>query len=364
MKISVQKNAFAEAIQKLTSIIGSRTTLPILNNVLIKAAGNFITLETTDLDVRITTKIEATVDKEGSTTVPAKKLLLFVKDFQGDKVNLQSDESFNLRIESGESSYKLLGITPDEFPNPATINTTRKIIIPQSDLYRYLNLVSYASSTDESRKILNGVLLSLKSNMLITVATDGKRLAIIEKPVEKFEGSEGDVVFHSRVANEVQRIMSRDGNAEIEVGDKMIKFNMGNTTLTSKIMEGSFPNYRQVIPTSFTRKAEINKESFHSSLRRIMNVISDSNPLVTVAFSEGKTTLTATSAEIGEGRESMQVKYSGPDFKILLNPNFLADPLKTMTIDKFVFQMNDGFSPVSLLGDEGFLYIMMPVRNK
>lgn len=364
MKLSVQKNILSEAIQKLTSIISSRTTLPVLNNVMMKAESDSLTMETTDLDVRITTKIPATVEKTGSTTVPAKKLLLFVKDFLGDKVAMETDDSFNLKIEAGESSYKLLGISPEEFPVPSTITPIRKIRIPQTDLQRNFSLISYASSTDESRKILNGVLLSLKANMLVTVATDGKRLALIEKPIDKFEGTEGDVVFHSRVANEVQRIIPKDGNAEIEIGEKMIKFNLGNTTLSSKIMEGSFPNYRQVIPTSFTKKVEVKKEDFHSSLRRIMNVISESNPIVTVTFTNGKVTLTANSAEVGEGRETLPVNYTGTDFKLLLNPNNLSDPLKTMTMDKFVFQMNDGFSPISLIGDEGFLYIMMPVRNK
>lgn len=364
MKFSVQKTIFADAIQKLTSIISSRTTLPVLNNVLIKAEAGVIILETTDLDVRITTKIQGTIDREGSTTVPAKKLLLFAKDFKGDKVNIESDETFNLKLNAGDSSYKLFGISPEEFPVPPTISTIRKIIIPQIDLFRHLNLVSYASSIDESRKILNGVLLSVKSNMLISVATDGKRLALLEKPIDKFEGSEGDVVFHSRVANEIQRIMTKDGNTEIEIGEKIIKFKMGETSLTSKILEGNFPNYRQIIPTSFSKKIEINKDEFHISLRRIMNVISESSPLVTLTFSTDKITITANSSDIGEGVETLPIKYSGSDFKLLLNPNNLSDPLKNMNINKFVFQINDGFSPISLLGDEGFLYIMMPVRNK
>jgi DNA polymerase-3 subunit beta len=200
--------------------------------------------------------------------------------------------------------------------------------------------------------------------MLISVATDGKRLALLEKPIDKFEGSEGDVVFHSRVANEIQRIMTKDGNTEIEIGEKIIKFKMGETSLTSKILEGNFPNYRQIIPTSFSKKIEINKDEFHISLRRIMNVISESSPLVTLTFSTDKITITANSSDIGEGVETLPIKYSGSDFKLLLNPNNLSDPLKNMNINKFVFQINDGFSPISLLGDEGFLYIMMPVRNK
>ncbi|HPO90497.1 MAG TPA: DNA polymerase III subunit beta [Victivallales bacterium] len=364
MKIIVQKNLFADAIQKLTSIISSRTTLPILNNVLIIAENDMLTLETTDLDIRITTKIPATIDKTGSTTVPAKRLLMFIRDFQGDKITLETDNSFNLKIESGESSYRLLGISPEEFPPAIPVMSVRKITIPQKDLQRHLSFVSYSTSPDETRKILNGVLLSVKSNIFITVATDGKRLALMEKPIDKFEGSDGDVVIHSRVANELQRIIPKeDGIATIEVGEKMIKFEFAGTILLSKIMEGTFPNYRQVIPTSFSKKFELNRESFYSCIRRIMNVISESNPAVTFTFFNDKITLTANSTDVGEGKESIPVEYKGPEFKFMLNPNNIMDSMKVMTVDKFILQMNDGFSPVGIFGDEGFLYIMMPVRT-
>jgi len=143
----------------------------------------------------------------------------------------------------------------------------------------------------------------------------------------------------------------------------MIKFEFAGTILLSKIMEGTFPNYRQVIPTSFSKKFELNRESFYSCIRRIMNVISESNPAVTFTFFNDKITLTANSTDVGEGKESIPVEYKGPEFKFMLNPNNIMDSMKVMTVDKFILQMNDGFSPVGIFGDEGFLYIMMPVRT-
>lgn len=364
MKITVSKNLFSDALQKLSSIISSRTTLPVLNNVLIKAENDILTMDTTDLDIRITTKIPVVVEKPGSCTAPAKRLLMFVKDFQKDNITLESDGSFNLNISAGDSNYKLLGISPDEFPLPPPITAVRSISMPQIDLYRHFSFVSYSASEDESRKILNGVLLSMKSNIFTTVATDGKRLALMEKPIDKYDGGDGDVVLHSRIANELQRIIPKDGNAVIEIGEKMIKFELGATTLTSKIMEGNFPNYRQVIPTSFSKKLEFSRDLFQSSLRRIINVISESNPVVTVTFTKDKMLIDANNTGIGEGKESIPISYSGNEFKLMLNPNNLLDAMKVMTVDKFILQMNDGFSPIGIIGDEGFLYIMMPVRNK
>jgi DNA polymerase-3 subunit beta len=363
MKISVQKEKLSDALQKLSNIIGTRTTLPILNNVLLKGEQNGLILETTDLDTRIMIKIEAEVYTPGATTVPAKKLLQFIKDFQSDKINFESDQSYHLKVEGGNSFYKLLGISPEDFPVPAQFSFIRKAVFSQSDLFRHLNLISYAVGMNDSRKILNGVLLSFKSGVLTTVATDGKRLAIVEKDMDKIDGSEGDVVIPLKIAAELQRILLKEGNIEIEIGEKQILFKTDTTTISSKLIEGTFPNYKQVIPTSFSKKIEIERENFLFSLRRIINITSSNSPFIKVLLSSGKVVLTADSSDIGEGKETIETKYSGQDLTVLFNPVHLSDPLRVMTSDLFTIQMNDGYGPVGITGDEGFLYIMMPIKN-
>lgn len=364
MKISISREKFLDALQKVASIIGSRSTLPVLANVLIEAGKDKVTLATTDLEIRITTEIEAKVEENGKTTLPAKKLLSVVRELPGEDLDLKGDENHHISIQCGKSLFKLLGLAPDDFPQPVSITPVRSIKIPQAELGRIFSQISYAVSIDDSRKVLNGILLSFKESTFTAVATDGKRLALVEKVMEKYEGEEGDSIIPSRSANEVGRLLQKEGDVNIDIGENQASFKIGSTTMTTKLVEGNYPNYKQVIPTSFSKKVEIPTSTFASAIRRVSLVVSESSSFVKMTFNKTSLVLFASSSEFGESKEAIDIEYGGSELNISFNPVFLSDPFKNLDADKITLQMNDGYSPVAISGGEGFLYVIMPVRSK
>jgi DNA polymerase-3 subunit beta len=365
MKFNIKKSNFIEGLQRVSSVIGSRSTLPILSNVMIEAASNSLILTTTDLEIRITTTIEATVETEGKTTLPAKTLLSIIRGLPSDTVDMESDQNHHMSIKSGASSYKLLGLASDDFPLPIQFTPVRSFSFKRRDISRMLERISYAASSDDSRKTLNGILFSVKENAFTVVATDGKRLALVEKVAENFSGEDGQAIVPSKSAIEVQRIFAGgDADVSIEFGENQASFSSEGTKLTTKLVEGNYPNYRQVIPTSFSRKVELPSAEFSSAMQRISLVVSESSAYVLMTFTEGKINLKAASTEIGEGLESVPVEYSGPDISASFNPLFVLAPFKHLDADKVTVQFNDGYNPVAMSCGDGFLYVIMPMRNK
>jgi DNA polymerase III subunit beta len=365
MKFNVIKADLIDKLQKVTNVIGTRSTLPILSNVMIEADNNTLTLTTTDLEVRIKTKLEAKVEKEGKTTLPAKTLFSMVRGLPGENVDMESDESHHMLIKSEKSSYNLFGLAPDDFPLPVQFSPIRRLTLKQEELVRMLSRISYAASTDDSRKTLNGILFNIKENAFTVVATDGKRLALVEKVAENFSGDDGQAIVPSKSVMEIQRLFA-GGNEEVSVefGESQVSFSMEGRTLTSKLVEGSYPNYRQVIPTSFSRKIEIPATIFSSALQRISNVVSESNSYVNIKFDSNCIDMQASSTEIGEGSETVDIEYSGPEVTVSFNPVFVLAPFKHLDADKITLQLNDGYNPVALSCGDGFLYVIMPMRNK
>ena len=225
MKVNVKKDALLKALQKVSNIIGSRTTLPVLANVLLEAENGKLTLTTTDLELRITTSIEAEVEDAGVTTLPAKRLLGLVSKFKGEKMMMESNDKHHTQISCGTANFMILGLTPEDFPQPVNFEATRSLKLKQTDFARILDRISYAVSMDDSRKVLQGILLSVKEGNLTAVATDGKRLALVEKLLEDVgAGADGDVIITIKVANEVKRILEKEGDVVMEIGEKQVVF--------------------------------------------------------------------------------------------------------------------------------------------
>jgi len=364
MKLTINREKLLDALQKTTSIIGTRSTLPILSNVLLEAENQKLTVTTTDLEIRITTEVEAKVEEGGKTTLPAKKLLSIIRELPGEEVAMAADQGHHTQINSGSSSFKLLGLVADDFPLPVDFNPIRRLNFSQEEMARMLGRISYAASSDDSRKVLNGILLSVKENAFTAVATDGKRLALVEKVLENFNGDEGDSIIPSKSANELQRLLEKEGDVALELGENQAAFRAGKSLLTTKLVEGSYPNYRQVIPTSFSKKIELPTEAFSAALRRVALMVSDSSSYIKLTFNDNCLQLSANSTEFGESNESLGIDFSGQEVAISFNPAYMAAPFRAIDADKVNLQVNDSYSPVALSVGEGFLYVIMPMRNK
>jgi len=364
MKFKVSREKMLKALQRVLGPIGSRSTLPILGNVLIEAEGTQVKLTTTDLDLRISTGVEAAIEEAGRTTVPAKKFAALVQRFSDDDLIFTSNERHHAELVCGNSKCKLLGLPADDFPQNVEFTPVRRLTYKESDLNRILSQITYTVSLEDSRKVLHGVLCSCKDNLVAFAATDGKRLAVVDKLPEMFEGTEGEVIIPLRAANEIKRLAAGDEKVAIEIGDKQAAFITDTLVLTTKLIEGNYPNYRQVIPTNFASQIAVPAQAFLSKIELVSQVLSDSNSFVVLRFADNQLVIKAASAEIGEGEAIVDVEYSGTPIEVSFNPTFLAEPLRAVAVENVTLNLNDGVSPVAMDGSDGFLYVIMPMRNR
>ncbi|PYL35846.1 MAG: DNA polymerase III subunit beta, partial [Verrucomicrobia bacterium] len=275
MKFSVAKEKLLEGLQQVQNVVSTRTTLPILSNVLLQAHGDEIHLTTTDLDVGVRGSCEADVEKEGATTLPARRLFNIVRELPSSEIQVDVNGKNAASIRSGQSFFKILGLPEEEFPPLPKFEDAKVVTIRQKDLRDGLRKTSYAISTDETRYVLNGVLFSFKDNKLTLVATDGRRLAMGEIELEFPRSHEADLIIPTKAVTELQRLLADDGEIKVSMGSGQIAFDLNKTLLVSKLIEGNYPNYRQVIPSEAKERIKLERETFLNSLRRVSLLASD-----------------------------------------------------------------------------------------
>ncbi|WP_035615847.1 DNA polymerase III subunit beta [Haloferula sp. BvORR071] len=362
MKFSISKEALLEGLQKVQHVVSTRTTLPILSNVLLVAKDGRLTFTTTDLDVGITGSVEATVQKEGATTLPAKRLVNIVRELPASEVQITVDAKNIASIESGPSFFKIIGLGQDDFPPLPDFEGAKEFRMPQQLLRDGLKKTSYAISTDETRYVLNGIYTSFREGKLTLVATDGRRLAMVENDLDFPASHETDVIVPTKAVQELQRLLGDTGEVLIRLSDSQISFSIGDHLLISKLIEGNYPNYRQVIPGDSTERVELPRESVFDTVRRVSLLSSDKSNSVKLVFGANSVEVTANSPDVGEARETMEVQYSGKAMQIAFNPEFLMAPLRNLESETVYLDLIDEMSPGVIRIDGSFLYVIMPMR--
>ncbi|PYM03319.1 MAG: DNA polymerase III subunit beta [Verrucomicrobia bacterium] len=362
MKFSATKEKLLEGLQQVQNVVSTRTTLPILSNVLLQAKEGAVHLTTTDLDVGVRGSFEANVDKVGATTLPARRLFTIIRELPSSEIAIEVDGKNAASIRSGQSFFKILGLPEEEFPPLPKFENAKVVTMRQKDLHDGLRKTAYAISTDETRYVLNGVLFSFKENKLTLVATDGRRLAMLDIELEFPRSHEAEIIVPTKAVTELQRLLKDDGEVKISVGSGQIAFDLNNTLLVSKLIEGNYPNYKQVIPSEAKERVTLERETFLNSLRRVSLLASDKSNSIKLNFSKNNIEITANTPEVGEARESLPVAYKGRDFAIAFNPEFLMAPLRNLTEDEVFFDLIDEMSPGVLKIQTPFLYVLMPMR--
>ena len=362
MKFNATKEKLLEGLQQVQNVVSTRTTLPILSNVLLQAKEGAVHLTTTDLDVGVRGSFEANVDKVGATTLPARRLFTIIRELPSSEIAIEVDGKNAASIRSGQSFFKILGLPEEEFPPLPKFENAKVVTMRQKDLHDGLRKTAYAISTDETRYVLNGVLFSFKENKLTLVATDGRRLAMLDIELEFPRSHEADIIVPTKAVTELQRLLKDDGEVKISVGSGQIAFDLNNTLLVSKLIEGNYPNYKQVIPSEAKERVTLERETFLNSLRRVSLLASDKSNSIKLNFSKNNIEITANTPEVGEARESLPVAYKGRDFAIAFNPEFLMAPLRNLTEDEVFFDLIDEMSPGVLKIQTPFLYVLMPMR--
>ena len=221
---------------------------------------------------------------------------------------------------------------------------------------------SYAASSDETRQILNGVLLSSHGGTMTVVATDGRRLALVEQEVEFPEKAEGDLPIPSKTVNELMRTLGEEGNLKINASDTQVAFEFDGMLIVSKLLDGTYPNFRQVIPSQSEEHLTIERELFLNAVKRVALLCTQEAPSVKLNLTKNKLEISTESPDAGEARESLAVKYSGKAMAVAFNPEFLMDPLRVLSGDEIILELTDEFSPGVVKSDVPFLYVIMPMR--
>lgn len=374
MKFKVNKEHFATGLRQVASVVGSKPPMTVLNNVLIKAEGNSVVLATTNIDLGIRCSIKADVEEAGDITLPVKKLSQIVNAVPSQEISVESTDGQNAKIKSGRADFKLPGLRASEFPAlPSFVDKHSYDLGPQ-ELASMLKSVSYAQSTDENRYILNSVYFNFSDSKLTLVATDGKRLALVARDMNVAPEDEGSIILPAKTVAEVEKLLSQGKSVKISFNDRQVAFDIavndevaekglvGNIYLVSKIVEGMYPNYKQVIPKEAEHRIKLDRELMLETVSRVAIVASDKQNAVRLKMTKNCLEVSGQSADYGESREPLDIEYDGPEIKISFNPDFLLSPLKNLTKDEVYFEFKDEMSQGVFKTLDNFVCVVMPLR--
>lgn len=372
MKFKINRDHFSNGLAQVLNVVGSKAAMPILSNVLIEAEKDYICLTTTNLDLGIRCKIKAEVKEGGSVTLPVKRLATIVRELPNVDVAFDSTAAHQVKIASGGSNFRIMGIGAEEFPKLPDSGDDKNFMLEQGELATMLSNVSYAQSTDETRYILNGVYFNFKDGKLALVATDGRRLALVSKEMPVPSGSSGAIILPAKTVAELLRLLGKGEKLKIAFNERRAAFQIetgkdssgltDSIYLFSKVVEGNYPNYQQVIPKETHQRIKLERELFLQCVHRAALVTSEKSNSVKIKLSANLLEITASSPDFGESHESMAISYSGPDLQVAFNPQFVMDPLRALTKDEVFFELKDEVSPGVFKTLESFVCVIMPVR--
>jgi len=362
MKFKVLRSKFIEGLKSVQNIVAGKGSLPILQNVMIEGKGSSIKLTTTDLDISIKSEVECEVLEEGTTTLPVKLLFTSVTKAEEGEITVEVDSQERATIKAGSARFKLQGMPGSEFPVIPEDGEAYIYTIPQVTIREMLRKTAYAASQDDTRRTLKGVLMSFKDEKLTMVATDGRRLALVENELEFPKAAEKDIVLPSKAVAELQRSLSAEGEVSIMVKKSQICFTTGSVQIYSKLMDDTYPNYRQVIPKECSEQILIDRQLLLNALDRASVMTMDEAHSTKLIFEGNKLTVTSAVSDIGEAKDEVPIKYAGDKIEIMFNPTYVMDPLKAIDDDEVTIGLNNGHSPAVIKCTIPFLYVLMPLR--
>ncbi len=364
MKFTVEKASFLDALSTVQNVVPSRTTVQVLSNALIKAEDGVLVISTTNLEISMRCVVAAKIDEPGVTTLPIKRLVGIVRNLVSDVVEISADASDVASITSGSSRFKVLGMPPRDFPPIPTPASQVCFTLGAGILREMLRKTAYAASQDESRRVLTGILLAFKDGKLTVVSTDSRRLALVEKEVEFPPEIENELVISQKTVAELMRLLKEDGDVKIFAQKGQIIFQYGETLLASKLIDGAYPNYRQVIPRTAENKVEVRREDLLGAIRRVTEIAADDKSVPTlITFTDGQIGITMQNPDVGEAHETINAAYVGAETTLKFNPEFVMDPLRNIDTESVIIELSGGQGPVTFKCELPFLYVLMPLRG-
>lgn len=366
MKLTCSQSDLSSALSIVNRAVNPNNTLPVLNNILVRAEGKQLILSATNLEIAITAAVEAAVENEGALTIPAKALTSYVALLSDEKVQLEVVNGNTLEINSPGSKTDMKGIPSEEFPLLPKLDKPDSFKLPTKDLKPAIEQVVFAASTNISRPILTGTFWRLSGKSLKLAATDSYRLA--EKSLELMMDTGVDLSFilPARTAQELAKVLTGTESDEIEVqvSKGQILFKVDGVELLSRLIEGNFPDYEKILPKESKTRAMIPREDFILALKKISVIVRDSNNNVKTRLEAGRLLIFSDETQLGKGHVELSVTVEGEALEAALNVQYLLDVLGHLDDEQIDFGLNDGLSPVKVVPAQtsGYLHIIMPLK--
>lgn len=367
MKITVLQSNLAKALNQVAKIVGSRTTLPVLNNILLNAEKGKIKLSATDLEVGISTQTIGKIEEEGKITLPAKLLLDFVMNNKDESVEITTKEMI-AGLKSSRFEATIHGISADEFPSVPEAPKEYLAVFPKNELFESLKKVAIAPASDETRPVLAGIYFQFSGKELTLAATDSFRLA--EKKIElKNEVGEKKVIIPTRTINEVLRVASSSESDEIalSITENQASFKVGETYIVSRLIEGAFPNYSQIVPATFKIETKTKAVDLLAAVRMTSLFSRDSaNNNVKIVVNKDGIDIASAASQVGTAKSHVPAEVKGEGLEIAFNARYILEVLNVVPDAEIMLNFNDNTSPavVKLASDAGYTYIIMPLKSE
>jgi len=363
MQFEITKQDFLKGLQSVQSAISQKNTLPILANLLLETDKNMIKLIATDLDIGISARVPATIREEGAITIPAKKFLDIIKELpEEDVITISLKKNNMLSIDGGKAHIKIIGLPKDEFPQIPEFKNKETFAIPQVILKEMLSVTSFAVSKDETRYVLNGVLFIAHKDKIQIVATDGRRLAVATKILAEKTVIDEKVIIPAKTVQELGRMLADTGDVTIAFSENQVFFNLGEIQIISRLIEGDFPNFEQVIPKEKEEKVKINRENLLAATRRANLFTNPESLAVKLDIAKGKLTVSKNAPYVGEVKEELGIEYNGKSLSVGFNPAYLIDVLRSLSDQEIFFEVDDADKPGVIRKGAEYTYVVLPMQ--
>lgn len=373
MEISCKREELLKGMQTVQSVVGTKSTLPVLANVLLEAKGKKMDMTATDLEVGVRCSINVEVSRPGAITVPAKTLSEVVRELPSEEVNIGVDEKNRVKIDSGQAIFNLMGLPKEDYPALPKFKTDGEFSIDREVLSDMIRKTIFSVSQDETRYVLCGIYFRVEKGKLTMVSTDGRRLSYISKDIGIEKKKEAKIIIPTKAVNELNRILTqvatreeegKEGKVKISIEENQVGFMVDDTILISRLIEGHFPNYEQVIPRSSEIKLKIDTEELLQATRRVALLTTEKSSSIRYSLKKNKLVINANTEGLGEARDIVGIDYAGGEMEIAYNPQFLISVLRNIGCQEIYLELTNSLNPCLIRPTTGedYISIVMPMR--
>ena len=366
MRFTISREKLQEGLAAVASAVPSKTTLPVLANLLVQTTEKGIRISGTDLDIAVSTEVTADVEAAGAITIPARKLSEIARELPPAPVKITASGDQRITLECGRSRFKLLGLPKSEFPSFPAVHFDKAMRIPSGELQKLIQHTAVAASTEESRPILNGVLWELRPEYMRMVATNGHRLAKMEVP-GRTAGTTSDLIIPPKALEQIRRLFPAEEELEVAQGENHLGFRSPFTAVYTRLIEGPYPSYDQVIPKDNDKYAILDKGAFASALKRMSVVASDQTHRIRLSFNAAMVKFSVSTPDLGDAQDEMPVRFVGDPLDIGFNAAYLLEILRYMPTDevRMTFKAPERAATIEPEGwsdPTKYLCLLMPLR--